>query len=96
MTRDEALTLLRAHKAVLSDRSGVNSLALFGSTARNQAREDSDVDVLVEFEGETDRRRFFGLQFYIEDLLGQSVDLTATRTLSSKQRAYVEAEAVSV
>ena len=96
MTRDEALTLLRAHKAVLADRFGVNSLALFGSTARDQAREDSDIDILVDFEGATDWKRFFGLQFYIEDLLGQPVDLTTTRTLSGNRRAYVEAEAVSV
>ena len=96
MTRDEALTLLRAHKADLADRFGTNSLALFGSTVRNQAREDSDIDILVEFEGEIDSGRYFGLQFYIEDLLGQCVDLTSTRTLSDKQRAYVETEAVGV
>ena len=96
MTRDEVLTLIRAHKAVLADRFGVNSLALFGSTARNQAREDSDVDILVEFEGETDWRRYFGLQLYIEDLLAQPVDLTTSRTLPDKRRASVEAEAVSV
>ena len=37
MTRDETLTLLRAHKAVVVERFGVTGLALFGSTARNQA-----------------------------------------------------------
>ena len=96
MTKDEALALLRAHKANLADRFGVNSLALFGSTVRNQARGDSDIDILVEFEGEIDSNRYFGLQFYIEDLLGRHVDLTSTRSLTDKQRAYVETEAVSV
>jgi predicted nucleotidyltransferase len=47
--RDEILLLLREHRSDL-ERLGVKSLALFGSAARGEAREDSDVDLLVEFQ----------------------------------------------
>ena len=50
MDRDEALELLRAHKATLAQRFGVVDLALFGSIVRNQETGDSDVDILVKFD----------------------------------------------
>ncbi len=50
MQRTEALTLLSHQRAVLRERFGVRRLALFGSTARNEARDSSDLDLLVEFE----------------------------------------------
>ena len=50
MNRDEILDTLRAHKPVLAERFGVSGLALFGSFARGQATDSSDVDILVSFE----------------------------------------------
>jgi predicted nucleotidyltransferase len=48
MRRDEALAILTAHQEELKE-YGVKSLAIFGSVARDEARPDSDVDLLVEF-----------------------------------------------
>ena len=50
MTRDEVLDVLRTHKAALAQRFGVTELALFGSFARDQASDKSDVDILVRFD----------------------------------------------
>ena len=50
MQRDEALRLLSDRKAELRQRFGVNSIAIFGSTARDEAGPNSDIDVLVEFD----------------------------------------------
>ena len=94
--RDTALHLLRAHKAHLEERFGVISLALFGSTARDQAADDGDVDILVSFDGPADWRRYFDMQFYLEDLLGRPVDLITDKALRSELRPHVEAEAVDV
>jgi predicted nucleotidyltransferase len=96
MNRDEVLNLLRAHKVILSQRFGVTDLALFGSIARDQASEDSDVDILVRFDGPTDWKRYFGAQFYLEDLLGRSVDLVTDKALRAELRPHVEREAVHV
>ena len=54
MNRDEVLKVLRAHKATLSQRFGVTDLVLFGSMARDQASQDSDIDLLVHFDGPAD------------------------------------------
>ena len=93
MNRDQALTLLARSKAVLAERFGVTRLALFGSTARDSAREDSDVDILVTFDGTADSTRYFGVQFYLEDVLGRPVDLVTDKALRKELRPYIEREA---
>ena len=96
MGRDETLTLLRAHKAVLVQRFGVADIALFGSTVRDEATSGSDVDILVRFDGPATSKRYFGVQFYLEDLTGLSVDLVTDKALRPELRPYVEREAVYV
>ena len=71
MTRDEVLDLLARNKPTLVARFGVDRLALFGSTARDAARADSDI--LVSFDGPATSERYFGVQFFLEDLLGRPV-----------------------
>jgi predicted nucleotidyltransferase len=96
MDREQALSLLREHKPELARRFGVLDVALFGSTARGQARPDSDVDVLVAFDGPATSKRYFGVQFYLEDLLGCAVDLVTVKALRPELRASVEREAQHV
>jgi len=96
VTRDEVLALLRAHKATLAQRFGVADLVLFGSFARDRANEDSDVDLLVRFDGRATSNRYFGTQFYIEDLLGRPVDVVTDGALRQELRPYVEREALHV
>jgi predicted nucleotidyltransferase len=63
---------------------------------RDQARPDSDIDVLVRFDGPATSKRYFGVQFYLEDLLGSPVDLVTDKALRSELRPYVEASAIHV
>ena len=79
MDRSTALQLLKEHRPALADRFGVVRLALFGSTARDTARPDSDVDVLVAFDGPATPEAFFGVQFYLEDLLGCEIGRASCR-----------------
>ena len=95
MNRDEALTLLRAHKSTIMRRYGVVNLALFGSIVRNRATDNSDVDVLVSFDSPATSKRYFGVQFYIEDLLGRPVDLVTDKALRAEMRPYIEREMIS-
>jgi predicted nucleotidyltransferase len=96
MNRERALELLRRSKPVLQARFGITRLALFGSTARETATSDSDVDVLVAFDGPATSRRYFGVQFYLEDLLGCPVDLVTEKALRPELRPYIEQERVNV
>ena len=96
MDRERVLSLLREHKPELARRFGVLDIALFGSTARGQAGPDSDVDVLVAFDGPAMSKRYFGVQFYLEDLFGCAVDLVTDKALRPELRPFVEREAQHV
>jgi predicted nucleotidyltransferase len=96
MTRATVLQQLANSKAELAIRFGVTGLALFGSVARDSAGADSDVDILVSFDGPATSARYFGVQFFIEDLLGRPVDLVTDKALRPELRPYIEREAVHV
>ncbi len=94
--RSEAIDLLAQSKPILAQRYGVTHLALFGSTARDSAGAGSDVDVLVAFDGPATSARYFGVQFYLEDLFGCAVDLVTEKALRAELRPFVEKEAIHV
>jgi len=94
--REGVLKLLAEHKPRLVQRYGVTELAVFGSVARGAADTASDVDVLVAFAGPATSARYFGVMFYLEDLLGRPVDLVTVKALREELRPHVEREAVSV
>ncbi|MGV8934745.1 MAG: nucleotidyltransferase family protein [Gallionellaceae bacterium] len=96
MNRTDTLKLLAEHKRELMQRFGVQKLALFGSVVRDAAQQGSDVDVLVAFDGPATSARYFGVQFYLEDLLGCPVDLVTEKALRPELRPYIEKEAVHV
>ena len=96
MNRSLAIELLTRSKPVLSARYGVTHLALFGSMARDAARDDSDIDILVAFDGPATSERYFGVQFHLEDLLGCAIDLVTEKALRPELRPSIEMEAVHV
>ncbi len=96
MKRQHALELLARGKPELKARFGVTRLALFGSTARDTAAGNSDVDILVAFDGPAASKRYFGVQFYLEDLLGCPVDLVTEKGLRPELRPSIEQERVIV
>jgi uncharacterized protein len=96
MRKDEAIKLLSQHKPVLVQRFGVTDLALFGSTARDEARDDSDLDVMVEFDGRSTAKRYFGVQFYLEDLLNCPIDLVQKNAVRAELKPYIEKDLIHV
>lgn len=96
MDKAEILRILKQEKPALAHQYGVVSLALFGSAARDQLGPDSDVDILVQFEGPATSKRYFGVQFHLEDLLGHPVDLVTDKALRPELRPYIEDEAMNV
>ena len=96
MNKDEILNKLREHKSVLAQRFGVSTLCLFGSFARDQAKDGSDIDILVGYNEPATSKTYFGVQFYLEDLLGHKIDLVTRKALRTELRPYVENEAINV
>ncbi|MEK6575593.1 MAG: nucleotidyltransferase family protein [Chloroflexota bacterium] len=95
MSRDAIIKLLAEHQQDLT-RLGVKSLALFGSVAREESRADSDIDLLVEFDGKATFDGYINLKFYLEDLLKRRVDLVTRRALKPRLRSRIEEEALYV
>lgn len=88
MKRDEVLAIIAAHREQLQE-MGVKSLNLFGSVARDEARPDSDVDFLVEFNRPGGLFQLLQVQYYLEDILGSSVDLGTQDALREHLREPV-------
>jgi hypothetical protein len=95
MRRDVVLRLLKEHRAEIAA-FGVKSLALFGSVARDEARDDSDVDILVEFNGPTTFRAHVGLLLFLEQLLGASVDLATPPMIGPEIEETVQRDLLRV
>jgi len=93
--RQTVLNSLRDRLDVIHN-LGVRSLALFGSVARDEATETSDLDFLVEFEGKATFDRYMDLKFFLEDLFHKPVDLVTKRSLKSQIRQTVLEEAIDV
>lgn len=95
MDRMSVIATLRAHEPDLRA-AGVARLSLFGSTARDAARPESDIDLLAAFD---DTRALslldvLRIENQLADLLGQTVDLIEEGTLKSRVRQNVDREAV--
>jgi hypothetical protein len=95
MRRSDLIAQLQSHKESLLA-LGVGELYLFGSVARDEARDDSDVDLLVEFTGPPSFDRFMDLKFFLEDTLGIPVDLVTRRALKRVLCSEIERDAVRV
>lgn len=96
MSRDDALTILRAHLLELKARFGVASIALFGSTARDQATSASDVDVLVSFADSVPVGLFelADVKAHLETLLECDVDVVTHDGLRDDLNKAIKREAV--
>jgi uncharacterized protein len=95
MKRDEALSVLATHREELRA-MGVARLSLFGSVARNEAGEGSDIDILVEFApgARIGMFEFLGVQEALADMLGAPVDLATPASLHPLLRDAILQEAI--
>ncbi len=74
----------------------VKSLAIFGSVARNEATENSDLDILVEFQSDITLSLYMQLKFYLEDLFNTTVDLVIPTDLKPIIKNKILQEAIYV
>ncbi len=89
----KVIDILRSHEQEIKERFYVKRIGLFGSFARGEETETSDIDILVEFEDPT-FRNFMNLAFFLENLFGRRVDLLTPEGISHRIRPYVEKEVV--
>ncbi len=87
MTKEKIKEIIREHKEILK-KYRVKSVALFGSYVRNEQKEDSDIDLLVEFEEDT-YHNFINLIFSLEELLEKEITVVTKEDLSPYIQPYV-------
>jgi predicted nucleotidyltransferase len=92
MTKAFILDFLRSHKEEMHEKFGLVKIGLFGSYVREEAREDSDIDLVVELESQNMFRSFFGLKSYLEEHLHKEIDMGTERSLKPIARKYIERE----
>ncbi len=96
MTRQEVLDILRAHLPEIKKRFGVKRLGIFGSVARDEATEGSDVDIIVEFEETPDLFVFIDLKEYLSDILHAHVDITTPKSLKPWYKKSILSEVIYI
>ena len=95
MKSKQVISLIKKHRPDL-EKFGVKSLALFGSVAREEAGPESDVDILVEFEGRATFDRFMDTKYYLEEILGCRVDLVVPSAIKPRMKPTIMQELVYV
>ena len=97
MKRDQVITLLKQHEPEFRD-AGVGGLFLFGSVARDQARDTSDIDVFFDLARPQGFSLFdlVALQERMQQILGVKVDLMTRSAIHPRRRSRIEADAVRV
>jgi uncharacterized protein len=93
MERDRILAQLKSRKRRLK-KFGIHSLSVFGSVARDQADENSELDILVDFERPVGLFEFARLKMYLEDVLERPVDLVTPEALRQELREDILREAI--
>jgi len=96
MRREEAIRILTERRDDLVSRFGLRSMALFGSVARDEATDESDVDIVVSFEQPATLRAYFELKDQLESALHCTVDLVTEKGLKPRARTMMEREMVHV
>ncbi|WP_232308626.1 nucleotidyltransferase family protein [Methanosarcina lacustris] len=86
---------MKSHMELIRQKFGVRRIGIFGSFARGEEREDSDLDVLVVFEeGQKTFDNYMDLKFYLEDFFGREVDIVTERALKPQLKDIIMKEVV--
>ena len=93
---DEIKEIIKKHKDELKEKYSVKEIGIFGSFARGEATEDSDIDILVEFEKPIGLFKFLELEEYLSNLIGREVDLVSKKALKPHIGKHILEEVVTI
>ncbi len=91
---DEIKKILTQNEKEIKTRFKVQSLGIFGSAIREEQKPTSDIDILVDFDDTADLIDLIGLALFLEEKIGQRVDVVPKRALREEIREEVLSEVV--
>ncbi len=94
--RAEVLQKLKSHMKILKQDYFVSKIGLFGSFSRNEERQGSDIDILVEFSEPVGFVKFIKLEDYLEEILNEKIDLVTPAALKARMKPKIMQEVVYV
>jgi len=95
-TTSQILTILKEKKAYLQKKYPISELGIFGSYARGDFNEKSDIDILVDFNGRIDGFEYIRLAHELEDTFNQKVDIVSRKGIKPQYLPYVEKSLIHV
>lgn len=96
MEREKIIQTINAQLPFLKDRYNVKSLGIFGSVARNEGKEESDIDIVVEFESPIGFLDFIRLEIFLTKILQRKVDLISKKAIKPVLRESILKEVIYV
>ena len=93
---EEIKETIQQHKKEMKEKYCVKEIGIFGSLVRGEMKEESDVDILVEFEKPIGFFKFLELEEYLSDLIGRKVDLVSKKALKPHIGKYILEEVITV
>ncbi|MBI3788890.1 MAG: nucleotidyltransferase family protein [Ignavibacteriales bacterium] len=96
MERETIIQTINSQLPFLRERYGVKSLGLFGSIARGEATEKSDIDILVEFESPVGFLDFIRLEIFLTQILQRKVDLISKKAIKPVLKESILKEVIYV
>ena len=85
---NKILDILKTKKQYIQTNFSVNSIGLFGSYARDEADDNSDIDILVTF-SEPTFDHYMDLKFYLEDIFEKPVDIVIEKTIKKRLKKTI-------
>lgn len=96
MKTEDITDFLTAHKDEMEQRFGVVKIGLFGSYARGDAREDSDIDIAIEMDAQHIADSYFGILHFLEDHLKKKIDLGVLSNIRPELQDHIKNEIIYV
>lgn len=93
--KNKVLTLLKEHIKEIRE-FNIQKISIFGSVARDQETPQSDIDILIKFNGPASFDLYMDLKFFLEDLLGRKVDLITEDAIRNEIKHYVDKDLIRV
>ncbi len=96
-TLEEVVSEIKKNEEIIKKKFKVREIGVFGSVVRDEETEKSDIDIIVEFESEGKNfDNYMELKFFLEELLGTSVDLVSKSAIKERLKSKILEEVVYV